>query len=142
MTNQSTLEELIIAARSGDQNAETLFYIKLHVRFSNLVTRELRKYPMVGKRIDLENEAEQICQFALSEVKKLFPINSSKFSLIVAINVLHNVVDGSIANMLADLAKQGDHEAENLLFSIIRQKLVERINRKRWRTAQNEHENK
>ncbi|HEX9971211.1 MAG TPA: hypothetical protein VGD14_03995 [bacterium] len=141
MTNQSTLEELILAAKSGNGEAEELFFSKLGVRFSNLVTLELRKYPVVSKRIDLEIEGEQICQLALGELKKLYPVNSSTFSLILAINVLHNVVDGAIANILADLAKQGDEEAENLLFSIIRQKLVERINRKRWRTTKNEHEN-
>ena len=141
MTNQSTLEELILAAKSGNGEAEELFFSKLGVRFSNLVTLELRKYPVVSKRIDLEIEAEQICQLALGELKKLYPVNSSTFSLILAINVLHNVVDGAIANILADLAKQGDDEAENLLFAMIRQKLVERINRKRWRTGKNEHEN-
>ena len=141
MTNQSTLEELILAAKSGNGEAEELFFSKLGVRFSNLVTLELRKYPVVSKRIDLEIEGEQICQLALGELKKLYPVNSSTFSLILAINVLHNVVDGAIANILADLAKQGDDEAENLLFAMIRQKLVERINRKRWRTGKNEHEN-
>ncbi|MCU0645554.1 MAG: hypothetical protein MUC94_15020 [bacterium] len=141
MKIQSTLEDLIRAARSGDQNAEELFFSKLRVRFFKLITLELQKNPVIVKRIDLEIEAEQICQFALSELKKLYPVNSSTFSLILAINVLHNVVDGAIANILAELAKQGDEEAENLLFSMIRQKLVERINRKRWRTGKNEHEN-
>jgi hypothetical protein len=141
MTIQSTLEELIRAARSGDQNAEALFFSKLRVRFFKLITLELQKNPVIVKRIDLEIEAEQICQFAFSELKKLYPVNSSTFTLILAINVLHNVIDGAVANILAELAKQGDSEAENLLFSMIRQKLVERINRKRWRTGKNEHEN-
>lgn len=144
MTNQSThstIEELILAARSGDKNAEELFFSKLRVRFCKLITLELQKHAIATKQIDLENEADQISHFAISEVKKLYPVAGPKFSFIVAINVLHNVIDGSIANRLAELAKQGDKEAENLLFSMIRQKLVDRINRKRWRITKNGNEN-
>lgn len=141
MTNPSTSEELILAAKSGDNDAEQLFFSKLHVRFFKLVSLELRKNPVIANHIDLENETNLICEFAITEVKKLYPITSSAFSLKAAINVLHNVVDGAIANMLTDLAKHGNEDAESLLFSMIREKLVERINRKRWRTSKHEYEN-
>lgn len=141
MTNPSISEALILAAKSGDHDAEQLTFSKLYVRFFKLVSLELRKNQVIAQHIDLEHETKQICDFAITEVKKLYPVSSPAFSLIAAINVLHNVVDGAIANMLADLAKHGNDEAENQLFSMIRQKLIERINRKRWRTSKHEPEN-
>ena len=138
MGNRTTIEDLIITARNGNKQAEEEFFSKLTVRFLSVITREIRNYSSLTKRINVAEESDAICDFAISEVRRLFPINHPKFSIVWAVNVLHNVVDNFVTNLLVDIAKDGDPEAEDQLFSLIRKKLLERINRKRWREGQDE----
>jgi hypothetical protein len=138
MGNRTTIEDLIITARNGNKQAEEEFFSKLTVRFLSVITREIRNYSSLTKRINVAEESDAICDFAISEVRRLFPINHPKFSIMWAVNVLHNVVDNFVTNLLVDIAKDGDPEAEDQLFSLIRKKLLERINRKRWREGQDE----
>jgi len=138
MGNRTTIEDLIITARNGNKQAEEEFFSKLTVRFLSVITRKIRNYSSLTKRINVAEESDAICDFAISEVRRLFPINHPKFSIVWAVNVLHNVVDNFVTNLLVDIAKDGDPEAEDQLFSLIRKKLLERINRKRWREGQDE----
>lgn len=138
MGNRTTIEELIIAARNGNKQAEEEFFSKLTVRFLSVITREIRNYSSLTKQLNVAEESNAICDFAISEVKRLFPIGHPRFSIVWAVNVLHNVIDNFITNSLVDIAKEGDPDAEDQLFSLIRKKLMERINRKRWSEGQDE----
>lgn len=132
MEDQSILEDLIRKARSGDKKAEQELFKKLSVRFSVLIARELRKYRIIIERINLDKSRQEICQGAIQEVKMLCSVSNPAFSIVQTINVLHNVLDTFITNKLVELAKQGSPEAEDLLFSILRKKLMERITNKKW----------
>ncbi len=134
------MKHLISAANAGDEQAQEEFFSKLAVRFSKLITRELRKHPMLANGVSLDKKSYEVCQYAMSEVKRLCPLCNPNFSLIQVMNVLHNVLDTVITNSLVDLAKKGNSAAENLLFSIIRKKLIERIIKKRGRDTQYEIE--
>lgn len=138
MTDPSEIKHLISAANAGDKKAQEEFFAKLSVRFSKLITRELRKHSILANGTSLDNKSYEVCQYAITEVRRLCPLSNSDFSLMQVMNVLHNILDTVITNSLADLAKKGDPEAENLLFSIIRKKLMERIIKKRGRDTQYE----
>ncbi len=131
MTDQLEIKHLVSAANAGDQQAQEEFFTKLFVRFSNLITLELRKYPMLANGISLNKMSNEICQFAIQEVRRLCPLCDPDFSLMQVMSVLHNVLDTVITNTLADLAKKGNRKAENKLFEIIRKKLMERVIKKR-----------
>ena len=140
MSEPSEMKHLISAANAGDQQAQEEFFSKLSVRFSKLITLELRKYPILANGVNLDKKSSEVCQFALREVKKLCPLCNPNFSLMQVMNVLHNVLDTVITNSLVDLSKKGSPEAENQLFKIIRKKLMERIIKKRGRDTKNEIE--
>ena len=142
MQNQTKTIDILRAARAGDKTAEQEIIAKLTVRFSSLVTCQLQKYPVLTKWIDIEDKSQKICQDALAKIRKLCPPGSSRWKLARAVSVLQNVLDDFITNSLTDLAKQGDAEAENLLFFIIREKLVEQIDRTRWRAPQSDYQDK
>jgi len=135
MTDQSRLEYLISAANAGDKAAQEKFFEKLSVRFSKLITLELRKHPVLKSGINIDKRSHEVCQYAIKEVKKLCPFGTPNFSLIPIMNVLHNILDTVITNLLADLAKKGNLEAENQLFSILRKRLMERITMRRGSDA-------
>lgn len=135
MTNQSKLESLIKAANGGDREAQQELFDKLAVRFSTLITLELQKYPVLLKESNLEHESRKVSQLAIKEVKTLCSFCNPEFSLIQAMNILRNILDTAITNLLSGLAKKGNNEAENMLFSIIRKKLMERIILKRGYNA-------
>jgi len=140
MSDPSEIRHLITTANAGDKQAQEEFFSKLSVRFSKLITRELRKYPMLANGVSLDNKSHEVCQFALSEVKRLCPLCNPNFSLMQVMNVLHNVLDTVITNSMVDLAKKGNQEAENLLFTILRKRLMERIIKKKGRDTQHEVE--
>ena len=140
MSNPSEIRHLISAANSGDKQAQEEFFTKLSVRFSKLITRELRKYPMLLNGVSLDKKCNEVCQYAMSEVKRLCPICNPNFSLMKVMNVLHNVLDTVVSNSLVALAKKGNMEAENLLFTILRDKLMERIIKKKGRDPQHAFE--
>ncbi len=142
MINHSKLEHLICAAKTGDKKAQEDFFKNLTVRFSALITRELRSYPILTNYINLDEKSQEVCHHAINEVKKLCPLSNSNFSIVQAGNVLHNILDTFVTNALVELAKKGDKEAEELLFSILRKKLIERITKKRWGESQYEYEDK
>ncbi|UCE04554.1 MAG: hypothetical protein JSW07_13095 [bacterium] len=142
MNSQSKIEDLISAARDGDKNAEEEFFAKLTVRFSTFITRELRNYPILINGINLDERSREVCQVAIKEVKRVCPLSTSKFTMVKAINVLHNVVETFVTNSLVSLAKKGDTKAEDALFSILRKRLMERITKKRWRKSQYGNENR
>ncbi len=131
MADPSEIRHLISAANAGDKEAQEEFFAKLSVRFSKLITRELQKYPMLANGISLDKKSHEVCQYAMSEVKILCPLCNPNFSLMQVMNVLHNVLDTIITNSMVALAKKGNREAENLLFMILRKRLIERIIKKR-----------
>jgi len=140
MSEPVEIKHLISVASAGDQQAQEEFFSKLSVRFSRLITLELRKYPMLANGVSLNKRSDEVCQYAIEEVRRLCPLCNPNFSLMQVMNVLHNVLDTVITNSLADLAKKGNPRAENLLFEIIRKKLLERIMKKRGRDTQYEIE--
>lgn len=142
MKNQTNTIEILRAARAGDKTAEQEIIARLAVRFSSLITCQLQKYPVLTKWIDIEDKSQKICQDALVKIRKLYPPGSSKWKLARVVSVLQNVLDDFITNSLTHLAKQGDAEAENLLFFIIREKLVEQVDRTRWRIPQSDYQDK
>ena len=135
MTNQSKLEQLIKAANGGDKKAQEKLFEKLAVRFSTLITLEIRKYPVLVKELNPEKKGDEVSQLAIKEVKTICSFGNPEFSLIQAMNILRNILDTTITNLLAGLAKEGNKEAENILFAIIRKKLMERIILKRGNDA-------
>ena len=142
MPNQSKIEQLITKAKAGDKRAEEEFFTYLSVRFLALITRELRNNPIIANGINLDDKSREICQFAIDDVKKLCPLNSPKFSIIQAGNILRNVLDTFVTNTLVELAKEGNSEAEKRRVSILREKLMERITKKRWGESLYGNENK
>jgi len=141
MNNKTQLENSIKAAKAGDNNAQDVIYSKLSERFFTLVTCELRRYPILIKHINPGEKSHEICQHAIAELKRLYPISSTKWSLDRSMSVLHNVLDDFITQVLIDLAKKNIAGAENLLFSILRKKLMERIKKNRWGVSRNEYQN-
>lgn len=138
ITTESPLEQLIVAAHSGDHQAEEKFFLKLAVRFRDIITREVRSYPIFAGRINIIEKSEEVCQLAIDEFRRRYPLNHPRCSMSLAVNVLRQILDNFITNCLVDMARQeGDGEAENLLFSVIRKKLIQRLNQK-WRTPRNE----
>ncbi|MBN1351840.1 RNA polymerase sigma factor [candidate division KSB1 bacterium] len=138
MKNHTENVRLIKAARGGNKKAESEFFSKLAVRFSPFVARELMGYPVLKKRINPAEETDTICQSAIEEIKKLYPLNSPEWSLMRAFSVLQNVLDDFISGILTVLAQEDDSEAENYLFSLLRKKLAERIEKKEWRISREE----
>jgi predicted NBD/HSP70 family sugar kinase len=137
-TTVSPLEQLIAAARSGDRQAEEKFLSKLAVRFRAIIAREVRLFPIIAGRAGIIEQSEEVCQLALAEFRRRYPLSHPECSIAVAANVLRQILDNFIANSLAEIARQeGDRNAENLLFSVIRKKLIQRLNQK-WRTTRNE----
>ncbi len=135
MIDQLEIKHLVSAANAGDQQAQEEFFIKLSVRFSKLITHELRKYPMLANGVGLNKKSDDVCRYAIEEVRRLCPLCNPGFSLMQIMKVLHNILDTVITNSLTDLAKKGNPKAENLLFEIIRKKLMERIIKKRGRDS-------
>ena len=132
--DQMKAEDLIRNARSGDKIAEKLFYSNLIIRFLPIVKCEIGRYTPLQKEIkSLEEMSREICQEAIEEIKKLCPIHNAQWSLISAIHILRNITDDFIMNTLVNLARNEDAEAENLLFSIIRKKLMQWIERRSWK---------
>lgn len=131
MKSQIELENLIRTARAGDERAKAEIYTKLFERFSPIVTQQLLKYPILANRMNIEEKTYELCQKAIDEIKKLYPIMNSTWKLTRAMKLLRCILDSIIIDLLADFAKNGDSEAENLLFFILEQKLKERIIRKR-----------
>lgn len=141
MENQFKLESLIKSAKAGNKTAEAKFFSKLAVRFLVLVKRELQKNPIFSKQLNVEQKSSEVCRNAINEIKNNYPLTSAEWSLKRAITILHNIIDDFVTNTLTDFAKNGDKKAENLLFLIIRNKLMERITTKRWRVPNYEHKN-
>lgn len=132
MDNQTDFEKLLCAAQAGDKSAQIKVYAILNERFLWLIKRQLHEKLIISKRINLEDSCCKICQKAIAEIERMLPVNNPNWSLKKAINILHNVITDFILGKLVDFAKEGDAAAENLLFHIIRNKLMERIDRKRW----------
>jgi len=134
MKNRIEGEDLIREARSGNETAEKLFYTNLIVRFLPIVKCEIGRCPPLQKEIGCtEGMSREICQRAVEEIKTICPIGNEQWSLMRAIHILRNITDDFIMNMLVDLARNGNAEAENLLFTIIRKKLIQWIESKSWK---------
>lgn len=134
MCDQTDIKHIIKAARAGDKNAEKKFFSLLSVRFPSVIKCELHKYPVVVKDIDLEEKTEEICRQSFEEIKRKYLIEKSEWNLTHGMSYLHNHMDDFIANSLTDLAKNGNLSAERSLFAIIRKKLLEWVDKKRWRS--------
>lgn len=136
MLNTTEMKQLVSAAVAGDAKAQKEFYQKLSVRFSKLIALELRKYPILINELDHEEMTEEIGRNAIEEVKKWCPLCKPNFSMVQVMNVLHHVLDTCITNWLAAIAKRGNKEAEYLLLTILRDKLIERAAKKRGKHSQ------
>ena len=127
-------EDLIREARSGNETAEKLFYSNLIERFLPIVKCEIERCPLIPKEIGCpEGMSREICRKAIEEIKTLCPVDNDQWSLMRAVHILRNITDDFIMNMLVDLARKGNAEAENLLFTIIRKKLIQWIESKSWK---------
>ncbi|MBN2030861.1 hypothetical protein JW824_11540 [bacterium] len=133
---QIETEALIRNARSGDKSAENLFYSHLIVRFLPVVKCEIGRYSLLEKEVKYRDETiREICEEAIEEIKTLCPIDSAHWSLIRAMHILRNITEDFIMNTLFNLARNGNLEAENQLFSIIRKKLIQWIESKNWKAS-------
>lgn len=131
MDDSIKLEHLLYQAKSGDEQAAAELYEKLAVRFAVLIAKELQRHAIVRNAIRMNEATADICQQAIQKIKQLCPLNSPQWSFQRATRVLHNLVDDFIMNTLAQMAQKGDQEAEELLFRMLRPKLMEHVNKKR-----------
>ena len=128
--------KLIRDTRSGDEEAKIRFYSLLAVRFLPVVKCELERHVILKDAcIDTDEKGREICLAAIEEIKKISPVDSTRWSLKRAVHILHNITDDFIVNTLVPMAKNNHIEAENLLFILIRNKLLQWIERKRWKTS-------
>ena len=132
MVQALNVEEILTAARNGDKEAESELFAKLFVRFLPIVSRDIRMHSVLHDKFDIDTKCREICEQAISEVKRLYPVHSEKFLLKRAVLVLHNVVDDFITDTLYYLAKEGNKEAESFLFSLLRKKLFVYLRSKVW----------
>lgn len=129
-------EKLIRKARSGNNAAKNRFYDRLNVRFLPIVTCELKRHAVLQKaNVDLEKAGADICRKALDEIRRICPIDGASWSLKRAVHILHNIADDYIVNALVPMAKDDNAEAENLLFVLIRNKLLQWMERKSWKIS-------
>jgi len=142
MENHNKIEALLKLAKAGDKKAEAEIFQLLLERFQNLATLKLKKDSILRKHINIPEECQKICNLTIQEVKRLYPINSSTWSLIRVMYVFHNILENAIFNLLTTLAKQGNSSAENSLFSRLRIKLIERIETKKRRKFSHESPDK
>jgi len=105
MDEHTNTANLLEAAKTGNQKAESEILSKLFARFLPIVSLNLQKYSVLAETIDLEMKCHEVCQNAILEVKRLYPLNSEKFSVKRAVTVLHNVIDDFIINALYELAR-------------------------------------
>ncbi len=134
------MQQLVRGAMAGNSWAQQEFFNKLSVRFSRLIALELRKYPVLTNEAEFDERVEEICRLAIEEVKKWCPLCSDNFSFVQISNVLRNVLETYITNWLTKLAKTDNLEAESLLFSILRKKLMERASKKRGKEHRYEND--
>jgi len=127
------MEDLLHSARSGNETAENLFYSNLIERFLPIAKCEIERVPVLLKENKyLEAITIEVCEKAIEEIKTICPVGKVQWSLIRAVHILRNIIDDFILNTLLDLARSGDEEAENILFSILRKKLMQWIESKNW----------
>ena len=136
MKDQEKVENLLLEARSGNKTAEDKFYSHLTVRFIQIVRCEIERFSILrNEEPYIDKMCHKICQEAIEEIKILCPISHTNWSLIRAVHILHNITDDFIMNNLVSLAKDGNNEAENMLFTILRTKLIQRVETKTWKVA-------
>jgi hypothetical protein len=133
MEMKPNTEDLFRAASVGDKTAESEILSKLFARFLPIVSLTIKTHPVLAKEMNIEVKCGEVCQKAINDVARLYPLNSERFSIKRAVSVLHNVLDDFIANTLYQHAKTGSSEAEESLFSLIRQKLIIYLKSKLWR---------
>jgi hypothetical protein len=134
METISKTENLLLAAKKGRKRAESEILVKLSARFLPIVSLTIKTYQVLAVENNIDMRCEEVCQKAIANVLRLYPISSDKFSLKRAVIVLHNVLDDYIANALYQLAKSGSTSAEESLFSLIRKKLDIYLKNKFWRS--------
>jgi hypothetical protein len=133
MVNQNTVEDILQAAQQGDPQANSEIYSELFARFLPIVSLNIQKYTVLTQKVDAEEKCREVCQTAISAIKKLYPLHSKKFSVKRAVAVLHNVIDDFIADALYLLAKEGDRKAEESLFDLLRKKLMIYVKSRLWK---------
>jgi hypothetical protein len=134
MESMSKTEDLIRAVKSGDKTAESEILTKLSARFLPIISLTIKTYPVLAMENSIDSKCQEVCQKAITDVTRLYPLNSDRFTLKRAVIVLHNVLDDYIANLLYKKAKSGSREAEQSLFSLIRKKLEIYLKNKLWRS--------
>ena len=118
---------------SGEQTAESEIFSKMYARFLPIISLTIKTYPALAKENRFDEKCREVCQKAIADIKRLYPLNSGQFTLKRAVTVLHNLLDDYIANNLYDMAKTGNTEAEESLFSLIRKKLEIYLKSRLWR---------
>ncbi len=131
MDDLNDLENLLRRAKLGDQQAAKKLYEKLAVRFTALIAKELQRYVIIKNAINLEEATAAICRQAIQKVQEICPLNGPHWSLQRVMSILHNQIDDFILNTLTSLAQKGNSAAEELLFRLLRPKLMEHVNKRR-----------
>lgn len=136
MMNHLDLAHLLRLAKKGNPEATVEIFSYLRVRFSEIVTHEIRECSPLWNKIS-EQDGHRIAESAISEIQRLRPIEHPDWSILWANKILRNTIENFIANMLTSLAKTGDKSAEQWLFALLEKKLSFFINQIEWRNKPN-----
>jgi hypothetical protein len=120
-------------ALTGNQLGESEILSKLSARFLPIISLTIKAYPVLLIEDNLDDKCSELCQKAIDNVKRLYPLSTGQFSIKRAVTVLHNLLDDYIANALYQIARSGNRKAEESLFTLIRKKLEIYIKNKFWR---------
>ena len=121
------------AAGMNENIREVEITSKLYERFLPIARLNIQAYNVLAKYNDMEVKCQEITKMAISDVERLYPVNSNTFSIKRAVFVLHNVLDNFIANALYERARNGDSKAEQSLFMLLRKKLIVYLKSRIWR---------
>lgn len=117
-------------AMRGDKAAEKEILQQLSARFCTVTTHILKTHPILAKH-EQKKHTTQIIEKTIAIIKEKYSPVDGKFNLMSCSIVLRNCIDEFIANELTELARAGNKQAEEALFSLLRDKLMVQINRKR-----------
>lgn len=124
MKNNQNLESLLLAAKRGDKVAENEVFEILSVRFRQLIPLSLTKHPLIVKHANIEEKSREICDKAIQISREKCFLEWKLWTIDCPLKILESTIDVAIAEILLQLAYQNVENAENRLFSFIRQKLI------------------
>ncbi len=118
------IELLIKQTKSGNKEAQEELFSKLFARYSFIITRieQEKNYKKTGLCLD----TLKIWKIIETKLKNEVGNINSKYFYLWSAKVIKNIIDDHIVEFLVKLSKLNNFIAEQKLFSIIRQKLLER----------------